>query len=104
MRTVWELISATFEEWIEDKAQRLGAALAYYAVFSLAPLLVIVVAIANKVYSGNSLDNIHAEVAGVIGENAADAVVATMRALQSTHHTGFATAASILVILIGATG
>jgi membrane protein len=104
MRTAWQLISATFEEWLEDKAQRLGAALAYYAAFSLAPLLVIVVAIADKVYAGNSLIQIHDEVAGIIGENAADAVVATMRALQDTHHGGFATAISILVILIGATG
>jgi membrane protein len=104
MRKVWELISATFQEWLEDKAQRLGAALAYYAVFSLAPLLVIVVAITDRIYHGNSLDEIHYQVAGIIGINAADAVVATMRTLQSTHHTGAATTASIIVILIGATG
>src|SRR5579884_523229 len=103
MRTVWELISATFQEWLEDKAQRLGAALAYYAAFSLAPLLVIVVVLTNKVY-GNSLGKIHAQVAAMIGANAADAVVATMRALQATHHSGFATTISIIAILIGATG
>jgi membrane protein len=104
MRHVWDLISATFSEWIEDKAQRLGAALAYYAVFSLAPLLVIVVAISDRIYHFNSLDQIHSEVAGIIGDNAADAVVATMRTLQDAHHTGAATILSILVILIGATG
>jgi len=103
MRTVWELISATFQEWLEDKAQRLGAALAYYAAFSLAPLLVIVVAIVSKVYAGDSITTIHAQVAGIIGSNAADAVVATMRALQSTHSGTTATTLSIIAILIGAT-
>jgi membrane protein len=101
---VWELISATFQEWLEDKAQRLGAALAYYAAFSLAPLLVIVVAITNKVYAGDSLDQVHAQVADIIGTNAADAVVATMRGLQTAHHSSFATVISIIAIFLGATG
>src|SRR5438477_9988572 len=96
-----ELISATFNEWLEDKAQRLGAALAYYAAFSLAPLLVIVVAITNKIYAGDSLTDIHEQVANVIGVNAADAVVATMRALQSTQSATFATVLGIIPILIG---
>src|SRR2546430_2797672 len=103
MGVAWELISATFNEWLEDKAQRLGAAFAYYAAFSLAPLLVIVVAITNKIYAGDSLTDIHEQVANVIGVNAADAVVATMRALQTTQSGTLATILSIIAILIGAT-
>ena len=104
MRTAWELISTTFQEWFEDKAQRLGAALAYYAAFSVAPLLVIVVAITSRIYAGDSLEEIHVQVAGIMGTNAADALVATMRALQATSHGVFATVASIIAIFIGATG
>ncbi len=45
----WSLLSMTFVEWRADNASRLAAALAYYTIFSLAPLLVIVVGIAGLV-------------------------------------------------------
>ncbi len=45
-----ELFKATFLKWQEDKAPRLGAALAYYTVFSLAPLLIIAIAMAGLVF------------------------------------------------------
>ncbi len=43
MHGFWGLLSATFNEWMEDKAPRLGAALAYYTAFSIAPLLILLV-------------------------------------------------------------
>jgi len=49
-RALLELFTETFSKWQEDKAARLGAALAYYTVFSLAPLLIIVIAIAGLVF------------------------------------------------------
>jgi membrane protein len=47
---VWTLLKKTVQEWSEDKASRLAAALSYYTIFSLAPLLVIVIAIAGLVF------------------------------------------------------
>jgi membrane protein len=49
-KTFLRLLIKTFEEWNDDKAPRLGAALAYYAIFSIAPLLIVGVAIAGLVY------------------------------------------------------
>jgi membrane protein len=43
--TVFHLFRQTFQEWLDDKAPQLGAALAYYTVFSLAPLTLLVLAI-----------------------------------------------------------
>src|SRR5438876_469362 len=40
----WQVAKDAASEWLEDKASRLGAALAYYTVFSIAPLLVIIIA------------------------------------------------------------
>ena len=45
LRPVWDLLSETYNEWRKDNAQTLGAALAFYTTFSLAPLLIIVIAI-----------------------------------------------------------
>src|SRR5205809_3775932 len=41
----FSLLKQTFSEWLEDKAPQLGAALAYYTVFSLAPLVLLLLAI-----------------------------------------------------------
>ena len=49
-KTVWDLLKPTGLEWMEDKVPRLGAALAFYSVLSLAPLLVIAIAIAGLVF------------------------------------------------------
>jgi membrane protein len=48
--TAWKLLKRTAAEWIEDKAPQLGAALAYYTVFSLAPLVLILLAIIGVVF------------------------------------------------------
>jgi membrane protein len=48
--SLWILLRTTFEEWNADNAARLAAALAYYTIFSIAPLLVIVVAVAGLFY------------------------------------------------------
>jgi membrane protein len=48
--SLWILLRTTFEEWNADNAARLAAALAYYTIFSIAPLIVIVVAIAGLFY------------------------------------------------------
>ena len=42
---VFALLKQTFQEWLQDKAPQLGAALAYYTVFSLAPLILVLLAI-----------------------------------------------------------
>lgn len=104
MVSVSRLISETFNEWVEDKAQRLGAALAYYAAFSMAPLLIIVVAVVDFLYKGTSLTYIQNQIATMIGSNAAEAVVATIRGARSSDGGFTATVIGILTLLLGATG
>lgn len=49
-KTVWELTKQTFSEWSEDKVPRLAAALALYTMLSIAPLLIIAIAVAGFVF------------------------------------------------------
>ena len=49
-RNLWGLFTTTFNEWLEDKAPTLGAALAYYTVFSLAPLILVLLAIIGMIF------------------------------------------------------
>ena len=46
----FSLLKQTFQEWLEDKAPQLGAALAYYTVFSLAPLVLVLLAIVGVLF------------------------------------------------------
>ena len=57
------LLKQTFQEWLQDKAPQLGAALAYYTVFSLAPLILVLLAIVGIIFRddpGGSLEQDHA--------------------------------------------
>src|SRR5436305_9789219 len=84
MHNFWGLLSETFNHWLENKAQRLGAALAYYAAFSFAPLLVLLVTVANFIYKEDTLARVQSEIALMAGNNAAEAIVATIRGVQNT--------------------
>ncbi|PYI64259.1 MAG: hypothetical protein DMF07_07225, partial [Verrucomicrobia bacterium] len=46
----FSLLKQTFNEWLQDKAPQLGAALAYYTVFSLAPLVLVLLAIVGVIF------------------------------------------------------
>ena len=74
IRDIPGLFKETFNDFMDDKAPRLGAALAYYTAFSLAPLLVIVIAIAALVFGQEAAQGqIVGSIGGVVGENGATA-------------------------------
>src|SRR5215471_4193769 len=104
MGSFWRLLSETFNHWLENKAQRLGAALAYYAAFSFAPLLVLLVGVANFVYQEDTLARVQSQIALMSGDNAAEAIVATIRGVQNTGGGVLATILSVATLLLGATG
>src|SRR5918996_862361 len=99
------LLKDTAVEWNRDRAPRLGAALAYYAVFSLAPLLVIAVSIAGLVFSREAATGqVVGQIQGLVGQ---DAAVAIQEMIENTNQPGasiFATLVSIVMLLFGASG
>src|SRR5262249_12217489 len=74
-RQIWSLVKASVSAWSEDYAPSMGAAIAYYTLFSIAPLLVIVIAIAGLVFGPEAARNeIAAQLQGLIGQEGAMAV------------------------------
>ena len=74
-RVITTLLTETFTKWSEDRAPRLAAALAYYAVFSIAPLLLITVSIAGMIFGNDAARaTILDEVTALIGARGAEAV------------------------------
>jgi hypothetical protein len=69
------LLKSTFDEWMEDKALRLSAALAYYSIFSIAPLLVIAISVAGLVLGAEAVrGHLDEQLKGYVGAKAAESV------------------------------
>lgn len=84
MKKVVELIKKTFKEWGEDKASRLAAALAYYTVFSIPPLLVVALGIASYFTDRQVVENQLVNQAGsLMGSQGAEAIETILESAES---------------------
>jgi len=104
MFDVWKLITQTVDEWQQDEAPRMGASLAYYALFSLAPLLVIVIFIVGFVYKGDTVGHIQRQIQSLIGRDVATTVALAIHNASTFGHGIIATIISFAVLSLGATG
>ena len=98
------LLKAATQAWFDDQASSMGAAISYYALFSLAPLLVIVIAVAGLVFGQDAAQGeIVAQLRGIMGEDGALAVQGMLKAAREPADGLAATGISIVVLLVGAT-
>jgi membrane protein len=101
---VWLLIRETVSAWIAHRASSLGAALAYYTAFSLAPLLLIAIAIAGLwVDSDVAARAVGAQVAALLGPRAAEGVEFMLRAAPHAASGWLAGALGLAALIVGAT-
>jgi len=90
--------------WLSDRAPSMGAAIAYYTVFSMAPMLVLVISIAALAYGKKAAEGaLFGELAGVIGADSASSVEAVLRSASNTKSGIIASAIGIGTILVSAT-
>lgn len=105
LSTLWSLLRQTFAEWQRDKVSRLAAALAYYTTFSLAPVLVIVIAIASFLFEQSAVQSrIIDQLQGLLGENGAALVQEMLTSAQTQEGGLWATLISLALLIIGASG
>lgn len=105
MKRYFLLFKQAFTEFGEDKAQRLGAALAYYTIFSLAPLLLIAISIAGMVFGREAAQGqIFGQLSGVLGPQAAETVQAMVKSAAKPKSGTIATIVGIVTLLFGAAG
>jgi membrane protein len=100
------LIKGTFAEWKEDNVPVLAAALAYYTVFSLAPLLLIAIAIAGAVFGEEAArGELVRQIQGLVGKEGAEAVQAMIQNASKPNNGGaIATIIGVILLLFGASG
>jgi membrane protein len=108
LQNAYELLRDTIFEWGQDRVPRMGAALACYSAFSVAPLVLLVIAVASLIFSRDQVEQAVADqLQQTFGEPVARMVAGIM---QTAEHGGSATTAttatvvSLAVLLFGASG
>ncbi|MCK6593020.1 MAG: YihY/virulence factor BrkB family protein, partial [Polyangiaceae bacterium] len=104
LRIAWDLTKATFNDWIDDNVPRLGAALAYYTLFSRAPMLVVAIAIAGFVFGEEAArGEIFVQLQTLIGAEGAKLVESLLQSVSKPSHGLLATVLGVFTFILGAT-
>ncbi len=98
------LFKAAAVNWVKDYAQSMGAALAFYTIFSIAPLLLIVIAIAGSIFGEEAArGEIYGQLQGMLGSQGAIAVQGLLESVGQRSASVPAAAFGLVVLFIGAT-
>lgn len=104
LRGAWKIAKQTISNFIDDKVLKLSAALAYYTIFSLPGLIIIVVWISDIFYGEKAVEGtVYGQIAGLVGKDAALQIQQTIRNATLSYETGFAATVGIATLVIGAT-
>lgn len=103
-KQIWNLIRKSVDAWVDDYAPSMGAALAFYTLFSLAPLLIIVIALAGLFFGEEAArGEIVSQIQGLIGWEGAVAVQGLLKSAREPVQNIWAALISLATLLIGAT-
>ena len=99
-----KILVTTFKGFSEDKGLKLSASLAYYTIFSMGPLLLLLMSLASIFFGQEAIQGkIFGELQGLLGASAAAQVQEIIRNIQISRETNFALVISIITLFIGAT-
>jgi membrane protein len=102
LHPAWELFKETYVEWRKDNAPQLGAALAFYTIFSLAPLFIIIIAVIGYFLGKESVQiYMIKEMTEFIGRNNAQNIMTTIEKSHSPGSDIYATIVAFLLMLFG---
>jgi membrane protein len=105
LRFLYDVIKTTTTEWIDDKVPMMGAALAYYTVFSIAPFLVIVISVAGLIFGEDAArKSIDDEISHTVGGEVAGAIDKLLANAATPQGYSVATGIGVIVLLFGASG
>ncbi|MEP6656501.1 MAG: YihY/virulence factor BrkB family protein [Betaproteobacteria bacterium] len=103
-RKMWQLMRETVSAWVDDFAPSMGAAISYYTVFSIAPLLLIVIAVAGLVLGREAASGqIFAQLQGLMGSDGAAAIQGMVKSASDPGKSTLATIIGVVTLMFGAT-
>jgi membrane protein len=105
LKPIGELVKQTASEWIDLGVSRMGAALAFYTLFAIAPLFVIVLAMAGFWFGEEAARReLFSQVSGLVGSEGGEAIQALVSAARKPNTGAWATVIALATLFVGATG
>lgn len=104
MKSRWlDLLKRTFRGWMDHRAPRLSAALAYYSIFSIAPLLVITIGLLGLVFGEQAVSGrLYGELSGYMGPQSAEAIQSMVQSASKPTQGVVATVIGLMLLILGA--
>src|SRR5207237_3689630 len=97
-----KVLLTTFKGFSDDKGLKLSASLAYYTVFSIGPLLLLLMSLASVFFGEQAIEGkIFGQLNGMLGASAAKQVQEIIKNVQISGKTNFALVVSIITLVIG---
>ena len=105
VKKIWPLLKETFSEFNNDNGLKLSAALSYYTIFSLPPLLIIIIGLSGFFFGAEAAKGeIFWQINGLVGNDAALQIQSIIKNVKLSHSNTFATTIGVIVLLVGASG
>jgi membrane protein len=102
-KKIWKILGATFMGFVNDNGLKLSASLAYYTIFSIAPLLIIIISLAGLFWGHDAATNrLYPQIAHYVGHAAALQIQDILKNLQLSGKSGVAVVIGVVTLLLGA--
>lgn len=103
-KTTWKIVKNTFSGFIDDKGLKLSASLSYYTVFSLGPLLLLLISLVGFFLGEDAIrGQLFAEINGMVGNKAAVQIQDIIQNLELSGKTTSAVIIGVITLIVGAT-
>ncbi|WP_432240991.1 YihY/virulence factor BrkB family protein [Herbaspirillum robiniae] len=104
LQQAWQLVMAAVNAWLDDFAPSMGAAIAYYTIFSIAPMLVIAIAVAGMLFGHDAAQGeIVNQIRDIVGTEGAIAIQGLLKSVNQPREGMIAAAISVATLAVGAT-
>ena len=105
IKKIGALLSGAFSEFIADNALKLSAALSYYTIFSLPPLLIVIISISGVFFGPEAVrGELFGQINGLVGNEAAMQIQETIKNVKLSTSSTFATVIGVIILIVGASG
>src|SRR5436190_17689040 len=104
-KAVWGLIKGSFGCFVDNKVLKLSAALAYYTVFSLGPMIIVIIFLADIFYGRQAIEGtIYGQISGLVGSDAAIQIQEMIKNSSLSNKGHLTAVIGIITLILGATG
>lgn len=101
----WYLLKESFKEFMSDNCIKLSAALSYYTIFSLPPLLIIIISLSGVFFGAEAVrGELFGQINGLVGNEAAVQIQEAIKNISLSKSNTFATTLGVILLIIGASG